>query len=49
MVFKKSFCKLDFKEKRKKLSESALIEFNKSIHSDYNFGQTKQEVIDRWK
>lgn len=45
---KKSICKIDYKEKTKKLSESALVEFNRKFNSDYDPIQARQEVLNRW-
>lgn len=45
----KPFCKEDFKEKRTVLSESALIEFTRSIRPHYDPDKTRQMVLDRWE
>lgn len=42
------YCKQDFKEKIKKLSESNLIAHNKKLRKDYDYDQTRLEVIKRW-
>lgn len=46
--FKKPWCKDDFKNKVTKLSESGLIDFNKSLKPDYDYDKTRAEVLARW-
>lgn len=48
-TWKKPFCKQDYKNKTKKLSESALIDFTKTIRPQYDPIKARQAVLDRWK
>jgi hypothetical protein len=41
-------CKVDFKEKRKFLSESELINHTKKIRPQYDYNVTRKAVLDRW-
>lgn len=47
--WKKSFCKIDYKEKKTKLSESNLIEATKKVRPQYDPIRTRNEVLKRWK
>lgn len=42
------YCKRDYKNKTVNLSESDLIEYTKSIRPNYDYGETREEVLSRW-
>jgi len=44
----KPHCKIDFKEKRKKLSESMLVENAKKLYPSYDPIKIREEVLERW-
>ena len=46
--WKKPFCKKDYANKTKKLSESALVEHTKKIRKNYDPAITRKAVLDRW-
>lgn len=46
---KKPWCKDDYKNKTKNLSESQLISFTKSIRSDYDPVKVREAVLSRWQ
>ena len=45
----KKRCKVDYKEKRKKLSESEVGIFTKLVWPDYDYNKTRAEVLKRWQ
>lgn len=44
----KKRCKIDYKEKRKHLSESEVIKFTKSVRPWYNYSDARAAVFKRW-
>jgi len=46
---KKEICKPDFTNKIENLSESHGIEWTKKVRGDYNYKETRQAVLNRWK
>lgn len=46
--FKKPFCKIDHKNKVKKLNDSELLNFSKNIRPSYNYQEARSAVFRRW-
>ena len=47
--WKKPFCKTDYKNKTKKLTESALVSHTKKIRKNYDPIKTRNAVLERWR
>lgn len=45
----KKRCKVDYKEKRKKLNESEVRKFSEEVWPSYDYNKIRQEVLDRWQ